>query len=68
MFSLSHTYLGTSALVPKITFYNFVTVVRGKGICLFTYMHPDMKHAGDALGHVPDHWLSDFVAQKARDC
>jgi len=48
--------------MPIITFYSFVTVVRGKGICLFTYMHQDMKHAGDTLGHMPAYWVSDFAA------
>lgn len=51
-------------MVPVITFYSFVTVVRGKGICIFTYMHPDVRHAGDTFDHRPDYWVSHFVAQK----
>lgn len=53
-------------MVPIITFYNFITVVRKRGICQFTYMHQDTKHAGNTLGHMPDYFVPNFGETKPR--
>lgn len=36
-------------MVPIITFYSFITAVRKRRICQFTYMHQDTKQQATPL-------------------